>query len=107
MGRGSIEVVPEVRERIIGDNGELLSGDQGGMRRARVVEGVGIERPVGEGGEAGHHVVRGQADLAAQPGGYELGLEAIDIPDALGGAGRGSTRSAHCARAAIGWGWKG
>ena len=89
MGRGPIEVVPEVRERIIGDNGGLLSGDQGGTRRARVVEGVGIKRPVGEGGEAGHHVVRGQADLAAQPGGYELGLEGIGIPDALEERGEG------------------
>ena len=53
------------------------------MRCAQVAEGVGVERPAGEGGEASHQVVCGQADLDVQPGGSELRLEAINIPEAL------------------------
>ena len=72
---GSNQGRPQSPRAIIENVWGRLSGGQGEVRRVRVAEGVGVERPVGEGSEASHHVVRGQADLAAQPGGYERRLE--------------------------------
>ena len=80
---GSNQGHPQSLRAIIENVWGHLSRGQGEVRRAQVAEGVGVERPVGEGSKASHHVVRSQANLAVQPGGFELRLEAIDIPEAL------------------------
>ena len=85
VGRSPVQIVPEVRQCIVGDDWGCLSGCQDSVRHAGDVESGSVKGPLSEGGESSHHIVRGQSDLLTQPGGYERRLERANVSEALEG----------------------